>query len=195
MARRLADVPLTARGAALLPAGALVVHQARYRLAFGAEAPQALAAQGHGYLSALVPWIALLAALALGATLGRLARLGRTPRAGAGPCTWLAATLALVAVYAGQELLEGLLAAGHPGGLAGVLGDGGWLALPLALAVGGLLALGLRAADAATLPDAPAAPRPPAPAAPLSLLLVEPFVRRARPLARAAAGRAPPRAA
>ena len=33
---------------------------------------------------------------------------------------------ALVLIYAGQEFLEGLLAAGHPTGLQGIFGDGGW---------------------------------------------------------------------
>ena len=31
----------------------------------------------------------------------------------------------LLAVYAGQELLEGLFATGHPQGLVGIFGDGG----------------------------------------------------------------------
>jgi hypothetical protein len=52
--------------------------------------------------------------------------------------------LALVAAYCAQELLEGILASGHPAGLAGVFGDGGWTAIPLALPLALLVALGLR---------------------------------------------------
>jgi hypothetical protein len=45
-----------------------------------------------------------------------------------------------VAIYMTQELLEGLLATGHPAGLVGVFGYGGWWSLPAALAVGLVLA-------------------------------------------------------
>ncbi len=54
----------------------------------------------------------------------------------------------LAAIYSGQELLEGMLTAGHPPGVEGVLGHGGWLMVPLSVAVGGLLALLLRGAQA-----------------------------------------------
>jgi hypothetical protein len=199
----------TLRGAALMPAAALAVHQLRYRLAFGARAPHELAAQGHAYLSTLAPWLALLAALGAGAALGRLARrwAGGSSRAKGDVAAhgalllWLLASAGLLAIYCGQELLEGILATGHRAGVAGVLGAGGWWALPLALAASGLLALVLRweraverALDARRPPlglrirarlaeQAPlAAPAPPALPAPA-------------PLARAAAGRAPPAAA
>jgi hypothetical protein len=49
--------------------------------------------------------------------------------------------LALFAVFSAQELTEGALSAGHPDGLTGVFGQGGWLAVPLALLLGGLAAL------------------------------------------------------
>jgi hypothetical protein len=44
-------------------------------------------------------------------------------------------------VYFAQELAEGALASGHPTGLVGVLGASGWLALPLAMALGALGAI------------------------------------------------------
>jgi hypothetical protein len=53
---------------------------------------------------------------------------------------WLACTVALVTIYATQELLEGLLATGHPGGLVGIVGYGGWWAIPVAACVGLVLA-------------------------------------------------------
>jgi hypothetical protein len=210
--RLLAAVPPALRGAALMPAAALLVHQLRYELAFGADAPRALATQGHAYLSSLTPWIVLLAALALGASLGALAQRWaagasaagavrrRSRRAATGLATWLAASAALLAIFSGQELLEGAFAGGHAAGLAAVVGGGGWWALPSALVVGALVALMLRAgalADATLAELAPlrlrlragarAGSRAPRPAAPL--------LRAPAPLARAAAGRAPPRGA
>jgi hypothetical protein len=205
--RLLAAMPPALRGAALMPAAALGVHQLRYELAFGADAPRALAQQGHAYLSSLTPWIVLLAGLALGASLGSLAQrwargpeaqdAGALSRRAAGVRVWLLASAALFAIFAGQELMEGLLAGGHAAGVAAVLGGGGWWALPAALAVGGLLALVLHAGVA--LGEALAE------LAPLRLGLRDAAreacrLRRAvvdivvpAPLARSAAGRAPPR--
>jgi len=206
--RLLAALPPALRGAALMPAAALLVHQLRYELAFGADAPRALAQQGHAYLSSLTPWIVLLAALALGACLGSLvqrwargdvAAVDRRTRSADGVRVWLLASAGLVAIFAGQELLEGWFAGGHATGLAAVLGGGGWWALPAALAVGGLLALVLRAGVAVEeglaelaplrlrlLTAAREAPR---------LRPVAPLLAEAAPLARAAAGRAPPHGA
>ncbi len=203
-ARLLAALPPALRGAALMPAAALLVHQLRYELAFGADAPRALAAQGHAYLSSLTPWIVLLAGLALGASLGSLVQRWANGRAAAAAPrataarTWLLASAALFGIYAGQELLEGTFAGGHASGLAAVLGGGGWWALPAALLVGGALALALRLGVVAGEALAALAP-------PLRLTL-RAALREARrlvptfpapatpsPLARAAAGRAPPR--
>jgi hypothetical protein len=199
----LRDVPPALRGAALMPAAAFAVHQLRYKLAFGASASHALAAQGHAYLASLTPWIVLLATLSVGATLGGLAQrwasgVARPGRA-AGLGVWLAAALALLAIYGGQELLEGLLATGHPGGIAGVLGDGGWWAVPLALLIGGVLALALRGAETAErmLAAAPAGGSLRLSARALDALPLrpasQPLLVLPAPLARAAAGRAPPR--
>jgi len=206
--RRLLDaLPPALRGAALMPAAALLVHQARYELAFGADAPRALAEQGHAYLSSLTPWIVLLAALALGASLGALAqrwaRGGARDRAGAralpfaGVRLWLLASVGLFAVFAAQELLEGLLVAGHAAGAAAVLGGGGWWALPAALVVGGLLTLALRAGahvDEALAELAPLRLRLRLGMRAVRRLLrpVAPALPPRAPLARAAAGRAPP---
>ncbi len=200
--RLLAQVPPALRGAALMPAAALLVHQLRYELAFGADAPRALATQGHAYLSSLTPWIVLLAALALGASLGGLVQrwaragggAGARRRAGVG--AWLLASGALVAIFSGQELLEGAFAGGHAAGVAAVLGGGGWWALPSALLVGGLLALALRAGALAGSALAELAPLRLRLRAPVRLggqaIPVLPVLRIAAPLARAAAGRAPP---
>jgi hypothetical protein len=53
---------------------------------------------------------------------------------------WMICSTCLVAIYAAQELLEGLFATGHPAGLTGVFGDGGAWAIPAALCVGLVLA-------------------------------------------------------
>jgi len=149
-----ADVPLSLRGAALLPVAALAVHQLRYKLAFGAGSSEALSAQGHAYLGALTPWVVLLAMVSLGAIVGALAqRWAAGARGGSARVSlargWLAVATTLFAVYAGQELLEGTFAAGHLAGLAAVFGAGGWFAVPSALLVGGVLALALRGVAAA----------------------------------------------
>jgi hypothetical protein len=48
---------------------------------------------------------------------------------------------ALLAIFVTQESLEGMIAAGHPGGAAALQASGGWLAIPLAVALGFVAAL------------------------------------------------------
>lgn len=133
-----------ARGA-LVPAGALAVHQLRYWLAFGSNATVELRAQGHSYLHSLVPWIVLLIAIsagvflrALGRALGGRCSLPRYTLSFA--ALWLVCAACLVAIYVCQEFLEGLFATGHPSGLVGIFGYGGWWSVPAALSVGLVLA-------------------------------------------------------
>jgi hypothetical protein len=183
-------------GLLLIPAAALVVHQARYTLAYGARANAELAAQGHSYLYSVVPWT--IFALGIGASLflRRAAHAARTGRSGTFTRTsafalWSITTVALLAIYAVQESLEGLEVAGHPGGVAGVLGHGGWWAVPaaavVALGVVAILRLGravLRFASRLGQAGRLRSARLPLP---FSVALVAPA-----PLALAAAGRAPP---
>jgi hypothetical protein len=138
VARRLAPL-------ALMPAGAFAVHQLRYLLAFHGRAGIELQRQGHSYLHSLVPWIILATALvfgtflrALGSAFGGRCSLPRYTVSFA--ALWLACAACLMAIYTTQELLEGLLATGHPAGLAGVFGYGGWWSLPAAFGVGLVLA-------------------------------------------------------
>jgi hypothetical protein len=189
---------LSWKGAALLPLAAVVVHQLRYTLEYGAGAGHALTEQGHGYMTSLAPWIALVTAVGIGGLLGTFAQAwrGRSAEHGSGLSTlsvWVAGSIALIAIYTGQELLEGFFATGHPGGLGGVFGAGGWLAIPAAHAVAFVLALVLRGADALVLrvarrrnSAASRVPRTLTPTAPRHL------GRKLAPLAAAAAGRAPP---
>ena len=183
--------------AALLLAGVLGVHELRYLLAFGGDAGSALAYHGHGYLMLLTPLLATLSALGLATGLVRAAAApaARSATSVRVRRLWPAATAALLAIYVGQELLEGLLTSGHPTGWAGVFGSGGWTAVPLALALGAVAALGLRVAGAvraarrlgitAVLLGVPTTPvsAPPAPMRPW---------RSGGVLAEHLAGRAPP---
>jgi hypothetical protein len=146
------------RAALLMPLAAMAVHQGRYYLAFGAHTPARLLRDGHSYLGSVVPFAVLSAALALGLLAGRLARAWQgvgtdgsqppAPRPRSMLRIWALISLVLVGLYCAQELTEGAVAADHAGGLTGVLGSGGWLAVPLAIAVGGVLTLFLRAGDA-----------------------------------------------
>src|SRR5262245_42257107 len=126
------------RLAAILALGAFALHQLRYLIAYGGSTPEDLA-QGHRYMSELLAPLAVLVLAAAFATLIRGTEGASSTRA---PLARRVAVFAgaLLAIYLGQESLEGLLA-GHPGGLAAVLAHGGWIAVPLALAIGALSAL------------------------------------------------------
>jgi hypothetical protein len=145
--------------AALVPVAALAVHQLRYWLTYGGGVSAVLARQGHAYLSSVTPWVVVLTALVAG---GFLRALGRSlggrgsarHHAASFLVLWLVAVVALVALYVVQEGLEGLLATGHPAGVAGIFGHGGLWAAPAAACVGLVLAAALyggrRLLDAAT---------------------------------------------
>jgi hypothetical protein len=131
--------------AGVLPAAAIAVHQLRYLLAFGSTAGVELQRQGHSYLHSVAPWIVVALAWAAGAFLSALGRAmhGQTsvPRYGTSlVALWLICAASLVVIYSGQEYLEGLLATGHPAGLVGIFGYGGWWAVPAAVCVGLVLA-------------------------------------------------------
>jgi hypothetical protein len=186
--------------AALMPAGAFAVHQLRYWLAFGSHAGVELADQGHSYLHSVVPWIVLLIGLSLGTFLLALGRAlgGRcsVPRYTLSfAALWLLCAACLVAVYMTQEFLEGLFATGHPGGLAGIFGYGGWWSIPAALAVGLVLAAAfhgarhvLRAVAEHRAQQVAIASRPPAIARPRRDALLPALA----PLADGWSGRGPP---
>ena len=201
------------RAAALMPAAVLTVHQLRFLLAFGPGSGQELEKEGHQYLSALAAPIAMSVAIVASLFFARLAvawRVGtgeRHPAAGASArdagevsprFAFLRLALsigaAILALYSCQELLEGMLSTGHPGGFEGVFGDGGWWSVPLALGCGTIVAAALRGARAAIRwvagrhrPARPPHGRPAPAPRPRRLALP-----RLVPLAGAAAGRAPP---
>jgi hypothetical protein len=130
---------------ALVPPAALAVHQLRFLLAFGGSASEHLARQGHSYLDSFAPWIVVLLGLAVGGFLWAFGRAlgGQRSRSRytlSLAALWVVCSLCLVAIYVAQEFLEGLVATGHPAGLAGIFGYGGWWSIPAALCVGLVLA-------------------------------------------------------
>jgi hypothetical protein len=187
---------------ALMPAAAFVVHQLRYWLAFGSRVGLALDRQGHRYLHSVVPWIVLALAVAAG---GFLRALGR---ALGGSCSlprrtlsfgvlWLVCACALLAIYVTQESLEGVLASGHPTGLAAIIGYGGWWALPASVAVGLVLAALFHGARWVLLEVAERCQQSRPKRIPLLACARLPaglFLPRLAPLADGRAGRAPPAA-
>jgi hypothetical protein len=193
LAKRLAPV-------ALMPPAAFAVHQLRYWLAFHGGAGLLLARQGHAYLHSVVPWLVALLALGFGAFLVSLGRAFAGQRTAVRytlsfATLWLICVTSLVAIYAAQESLEGQFASGHPAGLVGIFGFGGWWAIPAAACVGLVLAATFHGARwvlneisdrQAQLRTAPARPvsnlRPPRAA----------LLPRLTPLAEGWSGRGPP---
>lgn len=184
------------RATAAVAVGAFALHQLRYTVGYGSAASEALTAHGHGYLTVVTPLIALVVAVAAGQFLAQLARArggGRNaPGAACLGRVWAAAAAILFSTYAGQELLEGALSAGHPAGVAAVLGGGGWWALPLAAVVGLVVALILRGADALVARRAAARRSPGRRCARSPRALTAPDLAVGSVLAQHLAGRAPP---
>jgi hypothetical protein len=182
------------RLAALLAAGAVVVHELRYALAYGDHAGNEAAAQGHAYLSVVIPIVVLAALFAFAqAVLRFVGEPANGDRRRRFTRLWLGCTLALAGAYCGQELIEGSIAAGHPAGVAGVLEHGGWIALACAPFVGALIALAVRGAAAAAEPRGLAVAWRARRAATPEVASPSPvFQPSPDPLARFLAGRGPP---
>jgi hypothetical protein len=120
------------RLASILAVGAFALHQVRYLVASGAEH------SAHGYMTDLMAPIAVLVAAAALATLIRGTEGASSSRSPLGRRIAFFAG-ALLAIYLGQETMEAILTG--RGALADTMLGGGWLALPLALAIGALCAL------------------------------------------------------
>jgi hypothetical protein len=188
------------RGTLLMPAAALAVHQLRYFITYGAAAHRELQEQGHSYMHSLAPWIVLAVGLCLGRLVSQLWaawRIGEADGAGQESLSraWIGAALALVMIYFTQELLEGFFASGHPAGMGGILGNGGWWALPSAVLVGlgwALLVRGARVAITIAAARGRRAARRFRTAHLLPRPCEAPAIPRSSPLASCVAGRAPP---
>lgn len=148
--RRGCQTPLPMTGVWRLRAGILTlvgmiaVHQGRY--VFATHEHEHELAPAHGYLAWLVPAAGVLLFLAV---VQLAARLGRADDEQCLPelrVLWWAASATLVSAFGVQESLETLFAHGHLPALSDLLGGGGWAAIALAIAVGGLIALLLRGA-------------------------------------------------
>lgn len=130
--------------AGLLLGAVLGIHELQYLLTFGDQTSSALEHTGHDYLAMAVPFCGLVLAVGLSWCLLQAAtgpiqdadcgRMGRRR-------FWLLASGALLVIFAGQELIEGWISPGHPGGPAVIFGGGSWTVLPLALGLGGLVTL------------------------------------------------------
>jgi hypothetical protein len=131
------------RSGALLGIAALALHQLRYLAAHGANADNAIATQGHGYLEVLAP---ALGSLCMAVIAGQLlaTAASRSPRAvpnrrPLGRTTFC--VMSLLAIFCVQELAEGALSEGHAAGIDALLADRGWVALPIAIVLGALVSL------------------------------------------------------
>jgi peptidoglycan biosynthesis protein MviN/MurJ (putative lipid II flippase) len=192
---RMAAPRLSLRRAALLIAGAFAVHQLRFVVSYGDGAGRVLSEPGHEYLpfaGAAAATLILMAAALFGRSLVH-AKRGHMPEPGAVAFRrlWIENAIALVAMYVAQEGIEGAVAPGHP-----IWAHGGWTVVPLAIAVGGLVALLVAGANKALAAVARSASAPGedwslgrAASSAVSVVLVE-----LDAVARHLAGRAPPRA-
>jgi hypothetical protein len=178
--------------AALMGTGTYAVHQLRYAISYDGGARHADALNGHAYIAALGPVLAGFLLLALAVALARVAR-GTVEQAPRFRRLWAGATGSLLAVYCAQETVERVLGGGHPGGVPGIFSHGGWVAVPLALAVGLAIALLMRGAAAATALVVARSPwHAPAPSPALQALLPSWAPRTTRAAARHLAARGPP---
>jgi hypothetical protein len=139
--------------ALLLLLGAQGLHHLRFLIAPAHDSGATLHEHGHGvaHLLATGPAIGLLLALLLALLVVRAAGVPRRPSSSSVRIRriWPLAAAALLLIYGSQELAEGVLGHGHEGGFSALLEDGGWVALPIAIALGGLIALAVRVGRAA----------------------------------------------
>jgi hypothetical protein len=182
------------RAAILTLVGIVAVHQGRYLFATP-EHEHALSA-AHGYLLWLTPLAAVLGLLGFVHLLAAASRArggagARLPGTGA---LWLAVTATLLSAFAAQESLETLFTHGAFPTFAELLGEGGWTAIPFAIAVGAVIALLLRGAAHVARWALWRGRRRVVRQAPLALALPRPAVLPAprSVLARRLAGRGPP---
>jgi hypothetical protein len=176
----------TLQMAALMGAGSFAVHQLRFALSPAHDASSRV----HGYLAPLGLALVGLLLLALAAALARVAR-GMVDEAPRFRRMWTGTSASLIAVYCVQESIEGLLAHGDS---AAVFARGGWVALPLAVAMGLAIALVMRGAAAASAVAATGhrAHAMPVVLAPYDAVLQPWSPRRSRATARHLAARGPP---
>src|SRR5205085_11837784 len=147
----------------------------------------------HEYLAPVGTLMVVALLFALAAALARIARgvVDEAPRVGR---LWAGVSASLLAVYCVQETLEQLLTRGDR---LALFAHGGWVAVPLAIAIG--LAIALLMRGAATASEVAArAQRAPALACvlvPFGTVIAPWAPQRSGPVARHLAARGPPAAA
>jgi hypothetical protein len=187
------------RWAALMAAGALALHELRFAAYSGGHIHEDVVDARHAHIELAFVVCGVLLAAALGDLLARLVRAWHTGRTESQATRalriWPLAALGLLAAYLGQEIAEIALAGQEPVALRDLLGHGGWVAVPLAAAIGAVVAFLSRGAEA-VLELAARVGRPSrgvrmpiAARGRASLVLL----RRADPLAESIGGRGPPR--
>jgi hypothetical protein len=135
------------RAALLFLVGELIVHQGRY-----AVAPPELVrefAPAHRYLWWAIPVAGALLFLAIGHWCARLRRRPERdpmPRLPGVRAMGAAVAVALLAAFGLQECAESLIFRGHLPAAGELAGMNGWVTLPLAAAMGGVIALLLKGA-------------------------------------------------
>jgi hypothetical protein len=174
------------RLAALMGAGAYGVHQLRFVI----SPSNGATVRAHAYLAPVGAIVVALLLFVLAAALARVAR-GVVEGAPRLRRLWLGASASLMAVYCVQETIEKVVTEGDRQGL---FARGGWVALPLALAIGLAIALLMRGANAASEVAANAHAGPAIDVAPTAIdsVLAPATPRRTRPVARHQAARGPP---
>jgi hypothetical protein len=130
-----------ARALAVLSLAGLALHELRYMSWLGAGHAHPDGHDPGGWLSFLAPALTVAAAFAVAlvaATRWRAGKVDGRVRLGN---LWLIASGGLLASFAARELLQRALHADHPFGLHGMFGHGGWVVVPLALLLGGVVAV------------------------------------------------------
>ena len=138
---------------ALIGAGSMLVHELRFVAGYGSNYRDALAEQGHSYMTSLEAVVFVLVVLAAVRFAIALVTAGRgvvteTP-VPSFRRLWASASVSLALIYTVQEGLEGAFALGHPSGIVGIYGHSGWTALFFSLVVGAFIALITRLAHEA----------------------------------------------
>jgi hypothetical protein len=134
------------RPATVVATGAFAVHELSYLAGYG-ETSHALDG-GHGYLTGLLPVLAVLIALTLMGVIERgVSGAGATARRSPAGRV-LTYTGAILAVFAVQEIAEAVLVAGHPGPVGLFTSPSGLVAVPLALAFGSFAWIVVRVLEA-----------------------------------------------
>jgi hypothetical protein len=129
------------RHVTLIAGGAIAVHELSYLAGFGTAGSHA--PTDHSYVAALLPALAIVAALALFATVER-GVAGRRTRPASPRTRVLTYAAAILSLFLGQETVEGLLAGADPVQIASVLAAHGVMAIPLALGLGFVAWLAMR---------------------------------------------------